>query len=163
VYLGPRRGTARMVVYDKQHERQSRKLPNIGPSTRYELRLRAASGVTLRDASDPAGVFWHYASPDFLPRPDGVPAWAPDGSGFDLERTPPPLPGQRLLTRIERSAELRALVTLAESVGPYGVELLCSRIRAMGRGAGGSPAGTLSPRTLAPPPPADVAPVSTQH
>jgi hypothetical protein len=139
VYLGPRRGSARMVVYDKQHERISRKLSDCGPLTRYELRLRAASGVTLRDAAEPASVFWHHVAPDFLPSPSDAPAWVPGGSGFTIERTPPPLPAARLLRRIEGSVELAALVALAESCGPYGIELLVSRIRAMG-GAGVSPA-----------------------
>ena len=90
VYLGPRRGNARMVVYDKRHERLSRKLPDVGDLTRYELRLRASSGITLRDASDPAPVFWHHAAPGFLPLPPDAPSWVPGGSGFDIERTPPP-------------------------------------------------------------------------
>ena len=140
VYAGPRRADVRMVVYDKQHERAARKLPDSGPLTRYELRLRSGTGVTLRDASDPEAVFWHYASPDFLPLPDGAPAWAPDGSGFDLPRVAPLLPYQRLLRRIEASTDLAALVALAESCGPHGVNFLVSRIRHMAGGAGVSPA-----------------------
>ena len=139
VYLGPRRGDVRMVVYDKQHERASRKLPDIGPLTRYEIRLRSRTGITLRDAGDPAPLFWHYASPDFLSRPPGVPEWVPGGSGFEIERSPPMLPAARLLRRIEASAELASLVALARSCGPYGLELMISRIRAIG-GAGVSPA-----------------------
>ncbi len=142
VYLGPRRSDARMVVYDKRHERASRKLVDTGNLTRYELRLRTRTGVTLRDASDPESVFWHYASPDFLPLPDGIPAWEPHGSGFELERVEPLLPYQRLLRRIEASAELVALVAAAESCGPRGVDFLVSRIRRMVGGAGVSPAVT---------------------
>jgi hypothetical protein len=143
VYVGPRRSDARMVVYDKQHERASRKLADTGPLTRYELRLGSRTGVTLRDASDPEAVFWHYASPDFLPLPDGVVVWDAHGSGFELERAEPLLPYQRLLRRIEASGELVALVAAAEACGPAGVDFLVSRIRRMARGAGVPPADTL--------------------
>lgn len=141
VYVGPRRATARMVVYDKRHERIARKLPDHGPQVRYELRLRADSGVTLRDAAIPEAVFWHYAAPDFLPAPVDAPQWSPGGSGFVLERTPLPLPAARLLRRVQDSAEVKALIDLAESCGPYGFSLLVSTMQAM-RGAGDSPAAT---------------------
>jgi hypothetical protein len=144
VYCGPRRADARMVVYDKQAERLSRKLTDTGPLTRYELRFGARTGVTLRDASDPELVFWHYASPDFLPRPVGMAEWSSVGTGFELTRMEPLLPYQRLLRRIEASGELVALVAAAESCGPRGLDFLVSRIRRLSGGAGVSPAGTLS-------------------
>lgn len=140
VYVGPRRADVRMVVYDKRHERIARKLPDIGNLTRYELRLRSGTGVTLRDAADPAGVFWHYASPGFLPSPPGAPSWVPGGTGFELAKLPPQLPAARLQRRVELSSELGSLLALALEVGPYGVELLCSLIRKRARGAGVSPA-----------------------
>ena len=147
VYVGARRADVRLVAYDKQHERAARKLPDVGPLTRYELRLRSGTGVTLRDAAMPASVFWHFLGDVPMVtslRPEGVPQWTPEGSGFVLERTAPPLPAQRLKRRVEQSADLRALVALAEACGPYGVELLVSHIRSMaGRGAGVSPAVTL--------------------
>jgi hypothetical protein len=133
-----------MVVYDKQHERASRNLTDTGPLTRYELRLGSRTGVTLRDASDPESVFWHYASPDFLPRPVDVSEWEPGGTGFDLERMGPLLPYQRLLRRIEASADLVSLVAAAKACGPGGIDFLVSRIRRMARGAGGTPADALS-------------------
>lgn len=144
VYVGPRRSDARMVVYDKQHERVGRGLVDVGPLTRYEARLGARTGVTLRDASVPECVFWHYASPEFLPRPAGVLDWVPGGTGFELARSEPLLPYQRLLRRIEASADLVALVAVAEACGPRGLDFLVSRIRRMAGGAGVSPAESLS-------------------
>ena len=141
VYVGAKRADVRMVIYDKRHERISRKLPDVGDLTRYELRLRSRCGVTLRDAAEPAGVFWHYASPEFLPCPSGTPAWVPGGSGFELTKTAPELPAARLRRRVDASAELSSLLALAHECGPYGVEFLCSLIRARSRGAGVSPAG----------------------
>ena len=145
VYVGAKRADVRLVVYDKQHERASRKLPDSGPLTRYELRLRAGAGVTLRDAAMPTSVFWHFMRESGItpghPSGDHSSVWSPEGSGFAIERTAPPLPAQRLKRRCESSADLRSLVALAESCGPYGVELLVGHIRAMaGRGAGVSPA-----------------------
>jgi hypothetical protein len=143
VYCGPKRSDARMVVYDKQAERKHRKLVDSGPLTRYELRLGSRTGVTLRDASEPELVFWHYASPDFLPRPEGMAEWDAYGTGFELSRVEPLLPYQRLLRRIEASGELVALVAAAESCGPRGLEFLISRIRRMSKGAGEAPAESL--------------------
>jgi hypothetical protein len=142
VYLGTRRADARMVVYDKQHERISRKLVDVGPLTRYELRLKAGAGVTLRDASQPAAVFWHYASPEFLPAPPDAPEWVAGGSGYDLPPSVPLLASERLLRKLEGSPEVAALLALAFACGPYGVELLISHLRQRAGGAGVSPAVT---------------------
>lgn len=144
VYVGSRRADVRMVVYDKEHERAARKLPACGPLTRYELRLRSRTGVSLRDAALPAAVFWHYASPDFVTAPPGVPEWDPATTGFEIQRSQPMLPAARLVHRVASSPEIRALIALAAECGPYGVELLCSRIRALAGGAGVSPALTAS-------------------
>jgi hypothetical protein len=138
VYLGTRRADVRMVVYDKQHERISRKLIDVGPLTRYELRLKAGTGVTLRDASQPAGVFWHYAAPEFLPAPPDAPEWVAGGTGYDLPPSVPLLASQRLLRKLEGSPEVAALLALAHECGPYGVELLISHLR--GRAVGGGSA-----------------------
>lgn len=146
VYLGSKHADVRMVVYDKQHERASRKQPPCGPLTRYELRLRSGVGVSLRDCATPAAVFWHHAAPDFLPLPAGVPEWAPAGDGFVLERLVPLLPSQRLKRRVEASTEVRALLSLARECGPFGIELLVAHIRSLDGGAGVSPAATACAR-----------------
>ena len=143
VYLGAKSADVRLSVYDKQHERMSKRgLPDCGPLTRYELRLGSGVGVTLRDCAEPASVFWHYIAPPILSVPAGVPAWAPNGLGFEVERAAPPLPAQRLLKRLDNSADVRALIALAHECGPYGVSLLLGRIGALARGAGVSPALT---------------------
>jgi hypothetical protein len=143
VYLGTRRADARMVIYDKQHERITRKLMDVGSLTRFELRLKTRSGVTLRDASQPAGVFWHYAAPEFLPAPSNAPEWVAGGSGYDLPPSEPLLASQRLLRKLEGSPEVAALLALAHACGPYGVELLISHLRERATGAkGGLPALT---------------------
>lgn len=130
VYCGSKQADVRLVVYDKQHERMHRwKLPNTGPLTRYELRLRGGTGVTLRDAAMPAGVFWHFAAPDFLPAPSEAPEWLPGGTGYHLDKAEPLLPGQRLRRRVQDSAEVAALLRLAAASGPFGFDLLVSEMR----------------------------------
>ena len=90
----------------------------------------------MRDCAEPASVFWHHAAPDFLPRPDGVPAWVPGGEGFVLERLAPLTPFQRMLALLDQSPDVRRLLSLADQVGPYGLRTLVGRIEAMARGAG---------------------------
>ncbi len=152
VYLGAKKADVRMMVYDKQHERMHKwKLPDCGPLVRYELKLRAGTGVTLRDAAQPAGVFWEYAAPDFLPRPDDAPRWDAGGTGFYLEPHIPLLPAQRLKRRVEASRDLAAIVALAKECGPFGVSLLCQWIGEMGGVQGQAPAET-APNGLDGPP-----------
>ena len=136
VYCGSKSAEARMVVYDKRHERIGRKLPDIGDLTRYELRVRGGLGITLRDCAEPAPVFWHHVAPDFLPRPDGVEAWTPGAVGFVLDKLAPPTPYARMLALLDQSPDVRRLLSLADQVGPYGLRTLVGRIEAMARGAG---------------------------
>lgn len=124
IYLGSHQADVRLCVYDKRVERIARDMPDVGPLTRYELRLRTGTGITLRDAAEPAPAFWHYISPDVLPMRDGVPAWDPQGTGFALQPVDLPLPAARLLARVQASAEARALVELADKAGPYGRAML---------------------------------------
>ncbi len=131
VYCGGRSADARMVVYDKQHERASRKLTDTGPLTRYEVRLRGGLGISLRDCDEPAAVFWHHAAPDFLPLPPGTPAWVPGGEGFVLDKLEPPTPYRRMLALLDQSPDVRRLLTLADQVGPYGLRVLLSRLERM--------------------------------
>ena len=128
VYCGAKSNEIRPVVYDKRAERIARGLPDLGYDlTRYELRLRGV-GASLRDAYEPASLFWRYMAPDFLPRPDGVPDWSSVAEDYDLPRSDPLLPGQRLLRRLDASADLSDLVKLAASFSG-GVDLLCAHIR----------------------------------
>ena len=146
VYCGSKSADARMVVYDKRHERMSRKLPDTGDLTRYECRLRGGLGITLRDCSEPAPVFWHHVAPDFLTRPDGVADWVPGAEGFVLDKLDPPTPFQRMISLVDNSPDVRRLLKLADQVGPYGLRALLSRLERLAGGAGGlPPAGAPSP------------------
>jgi hypothetical protein len=145
VYCGTPQADVRMCVYDKQEERLSRGLSDIGPLTRYELRLKSKVGISLRDAAEPAAIFWHHASPGFLPAPADSPPWVSSGAGFDLAYPAPLLPSQRLLKRLDSSEDMRDLVRLAVECGPYGLRLLVSRLESLAGVQGLAPAETASP------------------
>lgn len=147
VYCGSKTAEARMVVYDKRHERICRKLPDIGNLTRFECRLRGGLGITLRDCMEPMAVFWHHVAPDFLDLPDGVPAWVSGDNGFVLDKLQPPTPFQRMLSLLDQSSDVKRLLTLSDQMGPYGLRILISRLEGMAGGAGGLPPA----RTLLPP------------
>lgn len=128
VRLGAKNADVRMMVYDKQHERLQKGFPDCGHLVRYELTLRSGTGITLRDAMEPAAVFWHYASPDFLPAPPDAPVWVGHGSGFVMDHVSPLLPAERLRRRVQSSAEIASLMSLASEVGPYGLPLLLQEL-----------------------------------
>lgn len=128
-YVGSKSAEVRLCVYDKRLERLERKLGDCGPLTRYEVRLKSQVGVTLRDVVEPAAVFWHFVAPDVLERPAGVPDWVPNGEGFVVSHVEPPTPLARLRRRVETSADARALVALADEVGPYGFAMLVTELR----------------------------------
>lgn len=165
IYLGAKQADVQAKVYDKQLERLQRGLLDCGPLTRYELTLRKSTGVTLRDAFDPTAVFWHYAAPDLLERPEGVPEWAPHGSGFVLPPRDVPLPAARLLARVQASAEAAALVRLADECGPYGRALLFAELGKLVPAGDGdrSTRAVGSGASLASGPPAYPPPASATH
>lgn len=108
------------AVYDKAWERLTKAGESHDPWTRYEVRVRSGVGPTLRDAAEPERLFWHYASPALLDRPDGVPVWEPGwGEGWSYE--PPPVDHAALLRyRVETSPELASLIELADKLGAEG-------------------------------------------
>lgn len=130
VYLGKRSAEVRLTVYDKRQEVYAKTRKDIGQMLlRYELRVTDKMGASLKDAQEPASMFWHFVSPDILAAPAGVDVWQPyqDG-GFDIERRTV-LPYERLKRRVEGSAEFPRLFALADQCGPQGRKLLYGLIR----------------------------------
>ena len=123
-YVG-HRTAARMTarVYDKSFEALSKR-GEVYPShvTRYEVTARKDSGATLRDAATPNSIFWHIAAPALIPsKPKGVEMWTPHGDLTGWEHVPRSFtPAEVLERRIEYSAELEALIALADQLGAYG-------------------------------------------
>lgn len=133
-YVGHRsrsRVTAR--VYDKQAQAWEVHRALLPPTTRYEITCRQDVGATLRDAAEPARLFWAYASPTLLDAPEGVEAWSAGwGEGWSYTR-PEILPAALLRRRIGDSPELIALARLAVRTGSpdWAARLLDRRFRAL--------------------------------
>jgi hypothetical protein len=119
--VGQRKAERQLRVYDKQREAWDRRREELPPTTRYELEIHGGLGPTLRDAWDPSPMFWANMPREVLAPPGDVPAWLPGGEflGWASDYSPP-LPAVRLKNRVEFSAELDALVALADELGPNG-------------------------------------------
>jgi hypothetical protein len=129
VYIGGRRSQLRAAIYDKRHERLAKGCADPGPLTRYEMRFKGKVGATLRDAWSPERIFYHGASPDILPRPDGVLPWEPIMGGFDLPPRTEFSASELMRMKLGSSPDIKRLVDLALECGPGGLDLLCQRIR----------------------------------
>lgn len=150
IYLGAKDADVQAKVYDKRQERLDRGLLDCGPLTRYEITLRKSTGVTLRDAYEPEAVFWHYASPALLERPEGAPEWVAHGTGFVLPPVDLPFPAERLRRCVHSSADLLRIVQLARSCGPYGFAMLVAEMGKLGVPAGDGDRSTRADAVEAP-------------
>lgn len=128
LYLGLPSAEVRGVVYDKRHERESKMFPDPGPLLRYEIRVKGNFNPTLRDAYEPAALFYHFAAPDLLPRPASVQDWSPHAEGFTLEKQNDFTAAQLMARKLDASADVARLIQLAIDCGPGGLPLLLSRI-----------------------------------
>lgn len=121
------RMTAR--VYDKAWEVLCNTGREILPCARIEITTHRGYGATLRDAAVPDALFWEGASPAILPAPEGAPmrsnvesiGWKSKPREFD--------PAAVLRRRIEHMAELDALASVADGMGPAGREYLLQLLR----------------------------------
>lgn len=130
------RYTAR--VYDKAWESLQKRGVLMPPTARIEVTARGAdAGATLRDAAEPAGLFWHLASPAILDAPEGTAVWTPNRDlGWDAPKRDFD-PGALLRRRIEAMAQLDALAALADEMGPGGRAYMLGLIEARVRGSQG--------------------------
>ena len=128
-YAG-KRGRNRQVlrVYDKSWEQLSRHAVTMPPTTRYEVEVGRQVGATLRDAVEPERIFYHFMPGDILPRPADLPPWEPsDFTGWSYQRSE--LTAYATLARfVEHSPDLATMRTLAESLGPHGMDTLAKLI-----------------------------------
>lgn len=152
VYLGGPSAEVRACIYDKRLERMKNGLCDVGPLTRYELRLKSQVGATLRDAYEPERLFWNFMAPDILPRPDSVGEWIPHAGGFAIDWPEMPSPLARLQRRVETSDEVAALLRLADDVGPYGFQMLVAAIERRRGGVKGLAPSETAPDAMYGPP-----------
>jgi len=113
------RFTAR--VYDKAWERLCRASIVVPPCGRIEVTAKGGdSGATLRDAEQPAALFWHIAAPALLKLPEGAPVWAPNRDLGWVSKPRAFDPAAVLRRRVESAALLDALALLSDDLGPQG-------------------------------------------
>lgn len=117
------RFTAR--VYDKAWQLLQKFGEVIPPRTRVEVTASGGdSGATLRDAAQPAALFWYLAAPAILDAPEGAPVWTPNRDLGWVAPTKPFDPAALLKRRVESCAMLDALALLADDLGPNGRDYL---------------------------------------
>lgn len=129
VYMGTKQADVQAVVYDKRHEREGKGFIVDEDLVRYELRIRSGVGATLRDAWEPAPLFWHYAGRSLLPAPATVQAWAPHAEGFALPDRHEFTAAELLDRKLDTSPDVERLLDLAAACGPHGFDLLARRLR----------------------------------
>jgi len=114
-YVGHKsRGRITARVYDKQLQMLNVHAIEIPPTVRYELTFKTDVQTTLRDAAEPARLFWSHAAPSLLKAPAGLPVWVSGwGGGWHYNKPEVALAGL-LKHRVESSADLKAILTLAD-------------------------------------------------
>ena len=128
LYIGKKNAEVRAAIYDKRQERMAAgELFDPGPWTRFEFRCGRSLGASLRDASEPSSLFWHFAG-QLLPRPAGVPAWSPGGLGYEMPAPKPPDYYRQLQLLVDASADFGKAVLIADKLGPYGRKVLAKMI-----------------------------------
>lgn len=135
------RFTAR--VYDKAWQLLQKFGEIIPPRTRVEVTASGGdSGATLRDAADPAALFWHLASPAILDAPEGAPVWTPNRDLGWVAPAKPFDPAALLKRRVESFAMLDALALVADELGPNGRDYLLSLLEKRLQASAGLPAAS---------------------
>lgn len=137
VYLGGPKAEVRGVVYDKRQELLEKQGFDIGEDrTRFECRVLSGMSPSLKDAYDPAPLFFHFMAPSLVFPSVTVPPWVPSGEGFSIERREV-LPYQRMKRLVQDSVDVGRILAAARDCGPEGLKLLFGMLslRASGSGA----------------------------
>ena len=135
VYVGTPQAEVRAVVYDKRWEIFKRTGQDVGPRLRFEIRCKSGCGVSLRDAHSPSSVFWHYAAPGLIDRPEGVQAWVPHAEGFEMPERATFTAAELMQRKLENSPDIQRLLELAHDAGPFGLDLLIQKLRVLAASA----------------------------
>lgn len=86
VYLGSKKNSDVWAkVYDKGHEAYSKRGEILGQVVRVEIAVQSDVNATLRDASLPSDIFYHFASRSLVQAPPSFSGWVPHGHGFVLD------------------------------------------------------------------------------
>lgn len=115
VYLGNRKNSDVWAkVYDKRQERLAKGFNDPLPLLRIEIAIQSDVGATLRDASLPREIFYHFASRSLVQLPKGLSGWVSHAEGYVLPETSLDITTHQRLTRIcENSFDIGRLFELA--------------------------------------------------
>jgi hypothetical protein len=124
VYLGSRKNSDVWAkVYDKRQERLAKGFDDVGPMLRIEIAVQSDVGATLRDASNPHDIFYHFASRSLVVPPEKFKGWEAHGSGFLIEKRPDNFTTwERLWGIMSHSSDVDRMVELA--ISDYGDDAL---------------------------------------
>lgn len=124
VYLGNRANSDVWAkVYDKQQERIAKGDLDAKPRLRVEIAVQSDVGATLRDASLPSELFYHFAGNSLVERPKGLNGWSAHGEGFTIEAPAfEPTAWERLSKIVDFSNDIGRLFDLA--LAEYGDDAL---------------------------------------
>jgi hypothetical protein len=124
VYLGNRANADVWAkVYDKRQERIAKGFTDPLPTLRIEIAVQSDVGATLRDASVPYNLFYHFASRSLVTAPEGFPGWESHGEGFTLDTVKQDLTAwQRLWGIMSNSNDVGSMIKIADA--EYGEDAL---------------------------------------
>jgi hypothetical protein len=129
-YYAGKRGRTRQVlkVYDKAQEALAKRGEWLPPTTRVELECGRKVGATLRDAAEPASIFFHFVPPTLVSRPVGVADWVSHDLGGWAISQPLPTAYEALERLVDRSVDITAMRELADQLGPMGRRYLLGMV-----------------------------------
>lgn len=115
VYLGNRANADVWAkIYDKKQERQSRGDFTYPPTLRIEIAFQSDIGASLKDASNPFDIFYHYAQHSLVIPPDSFKGWVSYGQGFFTPKTQSNItPWQQIKSIVDNSNDIKRSFDLA--------------------------------------------------
>lgn len=116
VYLGNRANSDVWAkVYDKRAEVFARQGLDGPERIRVEIAVQSDVGASLRDASVPKDLFYHFAGRSLVSVPDGVLPWHPHGDGFELLPKQDLTVHERLRNIADFSLDIERMYSIASS------------------------------------------------
>lgn len=116
VYLGKKENSDVWgKAYDKRQERIQKGFPDPGPTLRIEIAIQSDMGATIRDASNPFNIFYHFAQRSLVIPPPSFQGWEPHGNGFIIDKKPAAdlTTWQRIKGIIENSNDFKRVIEMA--------------------------------------------------
>lgn len=122
VYLGQRANADVWAkVYDKGHQQACAGLAHGGSIARVEVAVMSDVGATLRDASDPFDIFFHFAGRSLVEAPPEFSGWAAHGQGYVLGEKVERTLFERFERFLENSRDIHTAARMALEL--YGAEV----------------------------------------